>query len=59
MEDAMCYEERYFSEWTRKAAQKREETKRQAESRRPAVQPERNAPSPTPPREVERELEPV
>jgi hypothetical protein len=59
MEDAMCYEERYFSEWTRKAAQKREKVKPQAEDRKPAVQPERAPLRPTPPREVERELEPV
>jgi hypothetical protein len=59
MEDAMCYEERYFFEWTRKAAQKREEAKPQSEGRKPAVQPERAALKPTPPREVERELEPV
>ena len=55
----MCYEERYFSEWTRKAAQKREKVKPQAEDRKPAVQTERAALKPTPPREVERELEPV
>jgi hypothetical protein len=59
MEDAMCYEERYFAEWTRKAARKREEAKPRAEDHKPAVQPERTAPKSAPPREIERELEPV
>ena len=38
----MCYEERYYSEWTRRAAHKREEP-------RPAAQPEK--PEATPDRE--------
>jgi len=59
MEDAMCYEERYFFEWTRKAAQKRDELKSQPDRGRSDARPERAAPKPTPPKEVERELEPV
>ena len=55
----MCYEERYFSEWTRKAAQRREELKSHQERPKPDVRPERIAPKPAQPREVERELEPV
>ena len=55
----MCYEERYFFEWTRKAAQKRDELKSQPDRGRSDARPERAAPKPTPPKEVERELEPV
>jgi hypothetical protein len=37
----MCYEERYYSEWTRRTAQKREEPKPAAEPRKPEVTPDR------------------
>jgi hypothetical protein len=33
----MCYEERYYSEWTRRTAQKREEPEPAAEPRQPEV----------------------
>jgi hypothetical protein len=48
----MCYEERYYSEWTRRAAQKREEPKPAAEPTTPEVAP---APKPvrTPTEETE------
>jgi hypothetical protein len=55
----MCYEERYFFEWTRKAAQRREEPKSHQERPKPEVRPERAEPKPTQPSEVERELETV
>ena len=38
----MCYEERYYSEWTRRTAQKREEEpKPTAAPRKPEVTPDR------------------
>jgi hypothetical protein len=54
----MCYEERYFSEWTRKAAQKREEVKSRTEHRG-LDRLEPTTPKPAKPSEVERELEPA
>ena len=35
----MCYEERYYSEWTRRSAHKREEPKPAAEPRKPKSRP--------------------
>jgi hypothetical protein len=55
----MCYEERYFSEWAKKAAWKREETRSATERRKPDARPERPKQEPTKPEEVERELEVV
>ena len=37
----MCYEERYYSEWTRRSAHKRAEPKPAAEPRKPEVTPDR------------------
>jgi hypothetical protein len=37
----MCYEERYYAEWTRRTAHKREERKPAAEPTKPAVTPDR------------------
>jgi len=50
----MCYEERYYSEWTRRAAQKREEPKPAAEPAKPEAgrDPDRK-PTPTPAVETE------
>ena len=48
----MCYEERYYSEWTRRATQKREEPKPAAEPTRPEV-----APAPKPARTPAEETE--
>jgi hypothetical protein len=58
-EQAMCYEERYFSEWAKKAARKREETRSATERRTPDAQPDRPKQEPTRPEEVEHELEAV
>lgn len=35
----MCYEERYYSEWTRRTARKREEPAPTVEPRKPEVAP--------------------
>jgi hypothetical protein len=58
-EQAMCYEERYFSEWAKKTARKREETRSATEQRKPDARPDRPKQEPTKPEEVERELEAV
>jgi hypothetical protein len=55
----MCYEERYFSEWAKKAARKLEEQRSTTERRKPDARPERPKQEPTRPEEVERELEVV
>lgn len=49
----MCYEERYYSEWTRRTAQKREEPKPAAEPAKPEVV----RPAPTPVRKPTEETE--
>ena len=50
----MCYEERYYSEWTRRTAQKREEPKPAAEPTRPEVSREKDRkPTPAPAEEHE------
>ena len=37
----MCYEERYYSEWTRRTAHKREEPKPAAQPTKPEIAPDR------------------
>ena len=50
----MCYEERYYSEWTRRNAQKREEAKPAAERPKPEIRPDRaRRPAEAPAREPE------
>jgi hypothetical protein len=50
----MCYDERYYSEWTRRAAHKREEPKPVAEPKKPEAKPEpERKPARTPEREPE------
>lgn len=50
----MCYEERYYSEWTRRTTQKREESKPAAAPVKPEVVRERDRkPAPTPSEEHE------
>jgi hypothetical protein len=53
----MCYEERYYSEWARRTAKKREETRPAADKRPPEVKPE--PPKQEPEKVKERQLEEV
>jgi hypothetical protein len=56
---AMCYEERYISEWANKAERKREERRSRIDRGPSARPPDSPKPATAAPKEVERELEAV
>jgi len=53
----MCYEERYYSEWAKRTAKKREATQPAAARKQPEAKPE--ATKPEPEKVKERQLEAV
>jgi len=53
----MCYEERYYSEWAKRSAKKRETAQPTVERRQPVAKPD--ATKPEPEKVKDRQLEPV